>query len=256
MGYVIEHERKNTLDPNYVEFVIMNKSNHSYAINRKITEKFNSNSWLNDKCFVIGGGESLIGFDFNRLNGYHTIGTNKTFQFYPKLTINYAMDGDFYDGMKDGRYDVSGQPKIWNAWLTHGCIRVFLTPMELRQFGNEVYVVKRIFKPCVSRDLVEGIYGGRNSALGALMLAVALGSNPIYLLGYDMKVKNQSHWHNGYPNRDLKDFADKLRGYNEEIASFFLTFEKLGVKIYNLNSDSALRCFPFTDLEVALKDDA
>jgi len=79
--------RKVTIDEDYRKYVIMNKSNHAYAINSKITQKFNSSSWLNRRCFIIGGGESLINFDFSCLKNELIITINKAFQFVPNATI-------------------------------------------------------------------------------------------------------------------------------------------------------------------------
>jgi hypothetical protein len=241
-------------DHNYVRQVILDKANRSYAINHKITEKYNSESWINQKCFIIAGGESLAGFDFNVLNEYNTIGINRTFQYYPKLKINYSMDSDFYNAVLDGRYDVEGKPKVKDAWVKFAGSRVFLSPMELKKYGDEVFLIKRIHRPSISRDINQGIFGGANSAVGALMLSIVLGSNPIYLLGYDMKVSTKSHWHDGYPNRNLKDFANKLTSYRDEINRLVSLINELGVDIYNLNPDSALRCFPFADLNKVLKE--
>jgi len=231
----------------------MNKSNHSYAINRKITEIFNNDSWLGKRCFIIGGGESLKGFDFNILNDEYTIGINKAFQFYPNIKVLYIMDSDFYNGMKDGRYDKPNQPKIWDIWMSFKGVRVFLTPMELKEFGKEAVLVRRIMRPSVSRDLDYGIYGGRNSGLGAIMLAIALGASPIYLLGYDMKAVTQSHWHDGYPNRSLGEFNQKLVEYRDEITNMMSLINQAKVQIINLNPDSELRCFPFSDIDTVLR---
>ena len=73
--------------------------NMVYNYNHKITEIFKDKSWQNKVCFIIGGGESLEGFNFNLLKNQLVIGTNKTFIYYPQITINYSMDVKFYNNI-------------------------------------------------------------------------------------------------------------------------------------------------------------
>ena len=247
------HIREMNLTNNeYKNFVTLNKSNHSYVTNNQIIQKFNSNSFRNKRCFIIAGGESLKGFDFNRLNNEITIGINKTFQFYQNSTINYSMDSDFYDALREGRLDKHSNEKLWDKWLSYKGTRIFLTPLEIKKFGDEVYLVRRVIDFKIIRELDDGIYGGTNSATGALMLAIALGCTQIYLLGYDMKVKTQSHWHGGYPDRNLNDFSMKLYEYKTEIEKLCPMISQMGVSVINLNSDSALTCFEFNTIDKVL----
>ena len=251
----MNQETNAMLNSDYRRFVVMKKSNHSYTINHKITEVFNSNSFKNCPCYIVGGGETVQQYDLSKLDNELTIGINKAFQFYPKVKINYSMDSDFYEAMKSGRYNdpnPSHEP-IWDAWMKYEGKRIFLAPMERKKYGEEVYLVRRQHAPKISRDLEEGIYGGQNSGVGALLLAIALGANPIYLLGYDMQVDIKTHWHNGYPNRNIEDFREKLIGYRTEIEKLAPTIKEQGIAVLNLNPNSGLRCFPFADASELMK---
>ena len=117
-----------------------------------------------------------------------------------------------------------------------------------------VYLVKKRVSNEISFDLNEGIVGNSNSGLGAMMLAIALGANPIYLLGYDMYIKgDRTHWHEGYPNQDRgKIYDGKLKKYIRRLKEFAPQIEEKGVKIINLNPESALKCFSFDILENVL----
>ena len=255
MGYTIKHEKKHTMDKHYRNFVILNKSNHSYAINNKITSQFNQNSWLNRRCFIIGGGESLKGFDYSQLDNELTISINKLFEVYPRATISYSMDSEFYRKLKTGLYNNYSTEDLWNKWHSLECVRVFLTPMEIMEFGSEVNLVRRKWEPSISRgDLDDGIYGGIISGTGALNLAIALGANPIYLLGYDMHAVKYTHCHGGYDSRTLENFNIKLRDYRVEIESMSKLIAEVGVTVVNLNKESKLQCFSFGDLQEVLKN--
>jgi hypothetical protein len=253
-GYTFRTERRNMVSQEYKNNIIMHKSNHSYALNKKIIEKFDTNSWLGKRCFIIGGGESLKGFDFSKLDNELTISINKAFKFYQNSTINYSMDSTFYSQMYQGNFDKPGEPKLINFWKTYTGVRVFLTPMEIKQFSKEVYLVRKELSPFVNRtNLDTGIYGGNNSGTGAISLAVALGANPIYLLGYDMKAEKSTHWHEGYDNRSIDDFNNKLIGYRDDITKFSLLLSAHRITVVNLNRNSGLTCFPFADFESIIK---
>jgi hypothetical protein len=251
MGYVITE--RNNLSSDYRKYIVMNKSNHSYAQNNKITSIYNENSWSNKRCFIIGGGESLKGFDFNLLNNELTIGINKSFSNY-NPTFNYSMDVTFYDLMQKGGYDRPEEKKLWEKWLEFKGVRVFLTPMNIKKFGDEVFLIRRELRSSLNReDLDRGIWGGSHSGMGAINLAIALGSTEVYLLGYDFIVKENTHWHSGYEkNRDIVQFGLKLKKYREEIEKISSQIKESGIVVYNCNSNSELKCFPFVDIQRVL----
>ena len=252
MECIIEETRAHSVDPDYLKNVILEKSNHSYSCNKKITDVLNSTSWSDRPCFILGGGPSLKTFDFSCVNSQNTISINRAFASYPHSKINYSMDNDFYDKMKLCIYDNPGQETLWSKWMKYEGLRVFISPMVSKQFGSEVHLVKRRFYRSVCRDLEQGIYPGLNSGVGAIMLAIALGVSDIYLLGYDMKADESTHWHDGYIDKDVEEFKQKLNDYKRELEDISPLFDKLGVRIFNLNPDSALKCFPFIDISRAL----
>ncbi len=87
----------------------------------------------------------------------------------------------------------------------------------------------------------EGIGHGDNSGYAALNLAVCLGANPIYLLGFDCKHTNgKSHWHAGHVMGQEEWRAEKWVKY------FDIAAEKLApskFRVVNLNPNSAIECF-------------
>jgi len=253
MGYTLRTQKKSVMDKDYIKNVVMTKSNHSYMINNKITKLLNKDSWLNKRCFIIGGGESLKNFDFTKLNKELTIGINKAFYTYPISTINYSMDSTLYNDIKNNKLDKPNEAKHWDKWMNYRGIKVFATPLEFKEFGKEVYLVRRnIHKSLNRQNLDDGIYVGMNSGLGAICLAVALGANEIYLLGYDMQCKEQSHFHNGYDARNLNEFNLKLNEYKQELTSFKTLLDIQNIKVVNLNPNSNLTCFEFGDITKVL----
>ena len=95
------------------------------------------------------------------------------------------------------------------------------------------------------------IQQGRSSGHTAVSLAIAMGAARVLLVGYDMRVVNgREHHHSEYKGpRDLSiyqnEFQKAFNGWNEAALAS-------GVEIFNCTPGSAVREFPFADLDEAL----
>jgi len=220
-----------------------------------IEEVLSSGCWSGERCFLLGGGPSLVNFDFSKLDGELTIGVNKTFNDY-YCTVNYSMDIGFYD------YITNPSPHpphkaLCKRWEEYPGIKAILVPDRPFRFKDNSYVVPKVAKECINLEVMDGIFPGNNSGFGALMLALQFGANPIYLLGYDFKTtKTKTHYHEGYEHYrkqdtdSLQPVLDKFRRQFERLEP---TFRSLDVSIINLNRESALECFPKGRIENLLK---
>lgn len=220
------------------------------AYTNKVTNIFKGGEWAGRRCFIIGGGESLKGFDFSILRNELTIGVNRVFEVFSP-SILYSMDTRFFHWVVDWNLDKYDKSPVRQKFLDYKGITIFLCPLTYYNFRciEQFYIVKRILDKCISFDLCNGIYGGNNSGFGALMLAFALNANPIYLLGFDMKIEQSSHWHSGYPNQDIEGLRKKLDSYRELLTEFAPLIRRLNLKVVNLYSNSGLQCFEFATID-------
>ncbi|MHA1690364.1 MAG: hypothetical protein ACTSU7_01875 [Candidatus Heimdallarchaeaceae archaeon] len=158
------------------------------------------------------------------------------------------MDPKFYKYISDPGISDSERAEIHQKWLNYKGIKVFANNKSKNLlFDPSIYVVEKIIKPTLSLDVRKGIYKGGNSGLGALMLAISLGANPIYLLGIDLKVAEDTratHWHNGYPKQKMINFKNNLNKFKENFELMSPIIKAAGIEVINLNPDSALDCFP------------
>ena len=203
-------------------------------------------AWAGEPCFVIGGGPSLVGFDFERLRGRgRVIAINRAFEFIPWADMLFFMDWNFYKLYHNGTSKVGE----WNSFKGY---KVFLN--LIGRLLEDCYSVRSLGRSGVSRSHEEGLYHGNNSGFGALQLAACLGARPIYLLGYDMGESETglAHFHSGYGKRERPTVSK----------SFVRDFELVAVQlkkipdIYNLNPKSGLRIFPFKSVEEVLNGSA
>jgi len=228
--------------------------NHS----RDISEILSNDSWSGRRCIIIGGGPSLRGFDRSVIKDELTIGINKEFMF-SSSTINYSMDYTFFELLNNNQRMDPEEILMRRLWKEYKGIKVFLKHDKGR-FSDYVYTVNRIKREIISLDLKNGIYSGNNSGIGGLMLAIALGSRKIGLLGFDMKIVNgKTHCHGGYkrgngkPKHNIESMTRILNDFKIRFETIATPVKQAGVEVFNLNKNSALNCFPKITLQEFLR---
>ena len=215
---------------------------------RPFHEVMPDGAWTGQRCFIIGGGPSLEGFDFERLRGQgKIIAVNKSFLDVPFADILFFMDGSkttFYGLAQSNRL----APDALQKWREFQGYKVFLNLIG-RRF-DDVYSVRSLGRVGVSNSLKRGIYHGNNSGVGAIGVAVCLRANPIYLLGIDCKFKGgKSHYHGGY----LGKMPESLfKGFTKDFGRLNRVLSRTRYKVVNLNPNSGLRCFPFSTIDKVL----
>ncbi|MCK5640805.1 MAG: hypothetical protein KAJ19_08410, partial [Gammaproteobacteria bacterium] len=147
--------------------------------------------------YIIGGGPSLIGFDWALLAGKSCIAVNKAYQ---------VIDAD-YIYFSDLRF-----------WLAH--------QKELRDTRATKITGAKVEDSCLINFTFTGMKGletkpnqirsGNNSGYAAMNVAYHLGATRIILLGFDMKFKNdKSHWHEGHEVENMERTYNKMLPYFE-----------------------------------------
>jgi len=214
-------------------------------------------AWKDRPCFIVGGGPSLKDFDWSLLDGHLVLGTNLAFMKHDP-TVIFSMDTRFLRWIISGRYgaEVAEKFRLSKAikvWLcTYKCSLpgdVFVVPV----FGN-YSVGFRAFPDSMSK----GIGHGNNSGYAALSFAACLKANPIYLLGFDMKheppsegsLQGRTHWHDGHPRPQTRATLMNFMRFFPVAAR---RTREMGIKVINLNPDSALEGFPKMRYEDVLK---
>jgi len=213
-----------------------------YEQGRMLHDIMPDGAWKNQRCFIIGGGESLKGFDFSKLKNELVIGVNRAYEAID-CTINYAMDHNLYRWITGGELGQEAKKKFEDfkgipVWLNSAGY----------DYPKGIFILNKLSNHKRNFIMKDGLRSGTNAGLGALSLAVCLGANPIYLLGFDMKGRDgkQTWWHDGYPENQIDRIYE----------SFILDFKRVeselrekGVQVINLNPESKLKCFEFGELE-------
>ena len=220
-------------------------------------DRFPDGAWRGQRCFIVGGGPSLKAFDFGRLRGERVIAINKAFIDVPFADIMFAMDRPLLDLITTGKIDEDYRTKnpggpardYRQAFASFWGVKLWLD-LSNYSYPAGVYSIPSAGDIGWTRSLREGLYHGQNSGYGALNLALVLGADPIYLLGYDCSTgpAGEKNYHNGYPSGTNPDALNIFKRAFEEGAAML----EGGHRIINLNSASALRCFKFGDVDEVL----
>lgn len=198
-----------------------------------------------DKVLIIGGGESLIGFDFNRLKGFDgvIVTVNNVINHLPRvdywITVDPMSNGSPQQAMvnrKEGIYYFCAYPREDD---------------EHYQTVQGVHYLERIV-PEDKEGLIENymlqedkdkITTG-DSCYGALGLAYHFEASKIILLGIDGY--GYGHW---YDKSDPynKGWGEKFDNYLSRIPLIYSNsvrqFEDRGCKVVNGSPESKIDCF-------------
>jgi hypothetical protein len=188
-------------------------------------------AWKGEPAYVLGGGPSLKGFDFRKLEGKHSIGVGlalrdyigfEWFLFYHHETIDILKNElSIYQGTIFAQY--------WQE-------------KRLASRENVVYFknVKNADEP--TENIEDGLYNGFLCGIAATHLAILSGADPIYLLGMDCGggTRGDTHYRKDYEEPfAYKESPAKYRSG----ASHFDKFAPWGDRIVNLSPNSAITTF-------------
>ncbi len=206
--------------------------------NKEILRLLPDNIWKGRRCFCVGGGPSLRGFDWSKLQGELTIGINRAFQHFDP-TIIFSMDARLWNWIEKGIFGASARSRFIN----YPGIKLWLNAANA-PFPPDIHTLRCPGTSTFTASMVDGLGGGCNSGFGALNLAVNLGASPIYLLGYDMKGGKdgqQAWYHDGYPVKQAGSVYEKFLTFFDR----FAMEANSRSEVINLNPDSALKAFDF-----------
>ncbi|GAH87905.1 unnamed protein product, partial [marine sediment metagenome] len=199
---------------------------------------------MEKSVFLVGGGNSLRGFDFEKLKDRDTIVVNKSLEYLPNATYFITMD---FTALKK-------MTKIINISPTKIFIANFTKPYLQEKEGRIVDVRFPLIYKLEDFDIIIKSYktegmgikfndfrNGDNSGFCALQLAVVLGYEEIHLLGIDLVVGEETHFHKGYGESKEK-FGKKLDKYYENFVIGINELKKKnsGIKIISCSPISKL----------------
>lgn len=171
-------------------------------------------------AYIVGGGPSLVGFDFSRLSGAFHVAVNKAYESCPEASVVYFLDPPFWEAHREALKAHPGRK-----------IRGLVDGAEAETPGVEGHRL--------------GLVSITNSGYAALRWCVEEGFERVYLLGFDASnLGGRRHFHDGYPGVPPKD------SYDHWLAEW--DRYRPGIEVLNASPESAIRAFPKVTLDEAL----
>lgn len=190
------------------------------------------------EAFLIGGGPSLRGFDFELLRRRTTVAVNDAALHLPWATALFSLDQTW----------VSKREREIRAFAGEK----FLAPPEsLVGRIDGVTYLRRCHDPGLSTDPSSICLGG-NSGYGALNLAYLKRAKRIVLLGFDLSTENGRNWHVGY-QWNTSPRCHHFDGWARHFAEAAVILKREGVEVVNASADSVIDCFPKIPLKVLVE---
>jgi hypothetical protein len=194
--------------------------------------------------YIISTGTSLRGFDFRRLNGRITIGINRIIEYYHPSILHlidvtaqktHAKALRDYNGMIVAGIGAGPTETHDNTFEISRNIDTFELSGDMTALSTKV-----------GRSFSDGWFGG-GAGCTALHMAILLGGNPVYLLGYDFYEDNGRHFDEYDESRnDQNLYPVSVEGLEH------ISRQEWIPKVYNCNPRSRLTCFPQIDLDTLL----
>ena len=186
------------------------------------------------ECYIVGGGPSLKGFDWNLLSDKYVIAVNRSYEVLPNARIVYFTDLDWYEEHKQGLNSHRG-------CLINGSNSVSQHIPNVIQYTLTQQYGLVMEDKCLAH--------GHNSVYAAINLAVQMKFNKIYLLGVDMKWSgDDTHWHDGHTRTDPEHAYKMMLTAFDTIVD---PLKELNVEVINVNdiNKTALKAFPIKSFE-------
>lgn len=215
--------------------------------------------WKDGECWIIGGGPSITEqfeipdevvsrvksgkapvSDYSPFLSYlhdkHIIGVNMSYKLGNWIDMMFFGDRSFYGRVKRDIHNFPGLK------ITCG--------IDIDKRFPNVRLLKRKSGRSWTYGLAtepNTICWNSNSGAAAINVAVHTGVKRIYLLGFDMNIKDsQRHWHKLYENMSKSPpYLTHLRSF----PAIAKDAKKLGVEIINVNPSSMIQDFPKLNLK-------
>jgi uncharacterized Rossmann fold enzyme len=200
--------------------------------------------WASETVYIVGGGPSAGRYDLSTLHQRGlVVAVNDSAARLPYADVIFTASPPW----------VRHRKKLVHAHRGQLVIRTSHSPRIIHRWKlppDTVVIPLRSANGITDAELREG----HNSGTEAIYWAVSRGARRIVLIGFDMEPGRAVHWHGGYEwmtKRMLdKEGREKYPLWARATERVAEDLESAGVKCWNANPESAIRAWPFTELDL------
>ena len=209
-----------------------------------ITEFFHAQSLAEaPRVWILAGGPSLRGFDFDLLHGEVVIAVNRSYEC-PHAGMVVTMDDRFQ------RWAIAGEAGMdRERWRNFPGIKIYSACESSEPIQDAMVLARRHKDIEAPIPTLENTGAASNSGYSAINIAWAMGAKEIYLLGFDMRGEHgkSAHYHGEYTSAENDSVYEKYRGQLDCAAP---RLEKAGIRV-TVCGPTALTAFPTITLAEA-----
>lgn len=198
---------------------------------------------------VLGTGPSINKVDLKKALRFTTIGVNAILE---KFEPDYYLFLDEINWEKYRYHIAATRAQVFCPRHRHVPVMALGQTQEMFPFKVDVPATRfeqwapwLDDQPILSRKYEDGLFYSATSTIAAVNLAFLFGAKRVVMLGVDLH--DHSHYNDLVKGRDVQ-IPQKHR-IMTDFERIKKDIEGLDFEILNGNPDSAVRCFPFVDLE-------
>jgi hypothetical protein len=191
--------------------------------------------WPGETAYILCGGPSLAGFDFDRLKERRVIAINSSVFSAPFAEVCFFGDARWWG---------------WNhKQLAREYKGLVVSSSEIDAPG--IHRLQKKIPPPAITDNRNALTVRNTSLTGAINLAVHFGCNRIVLLGADMRADTdgKTHHHTPHPIRQVVGCWDRQM---TELKGTIKPLADKGVEVINTSLDSRLTWWPKRSIDEVL----
>lgn len=194
--------------------------------------------WNGKTAIVVATGPSASEAQLEKLKGLvRIIAIKSSWKLCPWADVLYGCDRDW-----------------WFINKTEGYtgLKASASPLACKIF-SDIRLVRLVSKADLQMQMIGKVgcgrrEGGGHSGFHAVNLAIQFGARRIALVGFDMRLDRGNHWHEPIKGVRPPDIGQMIQN-RKAFDGCAPQFTKLGVEVVNASPASALREYPFVDLE-------
>jgi len=200
--------------------------------------------WDDRPVAIVGGGPSMLGFDFEKLRGAHVLAVKGTIFDIPWADAGFGLDMPRYNEWRDKLAGV--QTRVYWA----------VPEDQLEKTGpppsKNITFLRRLDGENLSDDPSE-VYGGGTSGFGAMQICIHKRAKVIGLFGFDYDgaydaLHGFRHNEQHYTKRRAQNFAN-WEAWARHFEVYVPYLSAHNIHIFNACPSSAITCFQKVTLE-------
>lgn len=196
-------------------------------------------TWGNKPVAIVASGPSAksVGVELLR-NRANVIAVNESYQLCPWADVLYGCDAKWWQ-LRNYVPDFGGLKIVFdvNTAINHPPIK---------------YITVRPESDKIHLERLGVIGSGGCSGFQALNLAVQFRARRILLVGFDMRVDLETHWHGRHPPPCSNPSHTNFVRWQSALGGAFEMLTCLGIKVINCSPESSLTTYPKMSIERAL----